>query len=581
MKNRLNSYTGSTLSDSAQQNSRLRNSSLRDSAQSEDALRDNFGHENSEEFSIANSGSVENATSFSSAARKVNISRDEMNLSEFPLTVLSTRASSSIKTLEFNDSIRGKNGEKVNRSWIITGADKFGLPTSSDDEVLLGLLKLTVDRQFESRKVFFSRYELLKNLRWTTEGRSYSRLQKALDRLSGVRIKATNAFFDNDSKSHSTKNFGIIDGYELNDGRDNERQSFFSWSDVIFRSFQSGFIKKLDLDFYLALKSSVSKRLYRFLDKHFWYRSRIQMNFFIFAHEKIGISRTYQFVSSMKQQLDPALDELKAVGFIQDYEYQGQGKGTEIIILAASGKPRVSSGNQKSNSENLIESKLSVESSAKNSLDSGIDSGLEKPVSEQKVSELKAKLVHRGISSQQVAKLVSNQSSESLSRIEKIISHFDYLVSSNSALVSKNRIGFLYRAVQNPQKFQLPLDKQAQKNSDNRNSVKSCQTRFNFTSDYSSQSRRDAQSDKIAEIKARYLVERKLEVNRLKSEVEKELILRIRKEVELALHKLKSLISESRFQEAVEHGVEEKLAKLFAFPEFEEWSRGQGKRVMQ
>ena len=40
-----------------------------------------------------------------------------------------------------------------------------------------------------SRKVHFTRYELLKILRWTTEGRSYSRLQNALDRLSGVRIK--------------------------------------------------------------------------------------------------------------------------------------------------------------------------------------------------------------------------------------------------------------------------------------------------------------------------------------------------------------------------------------------------------
>ncbi|RIL08813.1 MAG: replication initiator protein A, partial [Proteobacteria bacterium] len=67
-----------------------------------------------------------------------------MNLAEFPLTVLSTRSNQSLKTLEFRDSVRGRNGETVERSWIITGADKFGLPTSSDDEVLLGLLKLTV-----------------------------------------------------------------------------------------------------------------------------------------------------------------------------------------------------------------------------------------------------------------------------------------------------------------------------------------------------------------------------------------------------------------------------------------------------
>ena len=182
----------------------------------------------------------------------VKLSRDEMNLAEFPLTVLSKRADPSIKTLEFTDYVKGKNGDVVQRQWIITGADKFGLPTSSDDEVLLGLLKLTADQGLQTRKVHFTRYELLKILRWTTEGRSYTRLQNALDRLSGVRIKATNAFYDNEAKAHSTRNFGIIDAYEINDGRDT-RESFFAGGEVLFKSFQVGFIKKLDLDFYLDL----------------------------------------------------------------------------------------------------------------------------------------------------------------------------------------------------------------------------------------------------------------------------------------------------------------------------------------
>src|SRR5690606_10974118 len=127
-----------------------------------------------------------------------SIARDEMNLAEFTLTVLSTRVDPKIKTPEFCDTILSKDGKPVNHRWIITGAEKFGLPTSSDDEVLLGLLKLTVDIGFQDRKVFFTRYELLRALRWSTEGRSYQRLQNALDRLSGVRIKASNAFFDNE-----------------------------------------------------------------------------------------------------------------------------------------------------------------------------------------------------------------------------------------------------------------------------------------------------------------------------------------------------------------------------------------------
>ena len=77
---------------------------------------------------------------------RTSVARDEMNLAEFPLTVLSTRVNSNVKTLEFSDTIFDKKGKPIKRSWIITAADKFGLPTSSDDEVLLGLLKLTVDQ---------------------------------------------------------------------------------------------------------------------------------------------------------------------------------------------------------------------------------------------------------------------------------------------------------------------------------------------------------------------------------------------------------------------------------------------------
>ena len=147
----------------------------------------------------------------SGAKKQSGSSRDEMNLAEFPLAVLSTRIDPSVKTLQFKDCQRLKNGEVIEREWLITGADKFGLPTSTDDDVLLGLMRLTMDEGFRDRKIHFTRYELLRILRWTTEGRSYQRLTKSLDRLSGVRIKAANAFYDNNTKNYQTLNFGIID----------------------------------------------------------------------------------------------------------------------------------------------------------------------------------------------------------------------------------------------------------------------------------------------------------------------------------------------------------------------------------
>ena len=364
--------------------------------------------------------------------RKI-ISRDEMNLAEFPLTVLSTRANPNLKTLEFSDSIRTKNGDLVERKWLITGADKFGLPTSSDDEVLLGLLKLTVDDGITRRKVHFTRYELLRTLRWSTEGRSYTRLQKALDRLAGLRIKATNAFFDNDAKSHSTKVFGLIDAYEINTSRDTDlKSSYFTWSETIFKSFQVGFIKKLDLDFYLSLHSAVSKRLYRFLDKHFWYRSCVDINLFTLSHEKLGISRNYKFASSLRQQLDPALKELCEQGFLETFSFSGKGSETRLSMVAKRGVRSVTKQDEKPSKTNSLTNSPSL------------------------VQEMMGQLIARGIKERQVLKLLAGQTEDALRHIQRIIAYFDALVETGSHLVNKSPVGFLYRAIENHKTFTVP-----------------------------------------------------------------------------------------------------------------------------
>ena len=477
---------------------------------------------------------------------KSNFSRDEMNLAEFPLTVLSTRIDPKVKTLEFSDHIRAKNGELIERRWIITAADKFGLPTASDDEVLLGLIKLTVDEGMQDRRVHFTRYELLKILRWSTEGRSYVRLQRALDRLSGVRIKATNAFFENDTKAHCTRNFGIIDAYEINDGREpHTRDSFFLWSEALFHSFQVGFIKKLDLDVLLSFESAVSKRMYRFLDKHFWYRSTVQANLFILAHEKIGVSRNYKFASSLKQQLEPALDELIKTGFISDYEYQGRGKGTEIIIRA----------NRKRSSDGSVAV-----------LNGNVVSGS----SYQDIAQL---LNDRGLKSAQVTRLLSDATDETLARLQKIIEHFDHLVKTKSSLVSRSPIGFLYRAVENPEAFGLPGEK--------RDSRGAAQQRFEFerTNEGSSgpESRKKAALESGLTKQAEYLVARRHLLDQSIASTEPRVLAAVRSEVETGLSKIRSLISAEKFVQAVDHGVEERVAKMFLLPSFEEWLRGRGR----
>lgn len=475
------------------------------------------------------------------------ISRDEMNLAEFPLTVLSTRINPKIKTLEFRDTIISKNGKEINREWIITGTDKFGLPTSSDDEVLLGLLKLTVEDKFQNKKVYFTRYELMKILRWATEGKNYKRLQLSLDRLSGVRIKATNAFFDNEAKNYSTKNFGILDAYEINDGRENRHKpSFFIWSDEIFQSFQSGFIKKIDLDFFLDLNSAISKRLYRFLDKNFWYKSRVKMNLFILAHEKIGISRNYKYASALKQQLETAIEELSNLGFISGVEYEGRGKDTQIIIYSADEKPRSVIG-KKTILTNTGTDKEANQSKALYIQEKG-----------SIFTQVSRALSQRGLKENQVQNLLSAKSDFVLKKIAKIVEYYDHLLRHKSNLVSKSPIGFLYRAVEKAEDFILP---------------------DGFSLNTTIQKPRKKKIDKNSvlnqELDVAYKAFLRAELTKIQSETDEHLIAEIKQEADNRLSKVKNLISPARYQESLDHAVEQKLIRLFAVPGFEEWKKEQ------
>lgn len=428
-----------------------------------------MGHAQQEElgFSAAN---IKTESPSSLEATLSFTSRDEMNLAEFPLTVLSTRTNQDIKTLEFADTQRLSNGEVITRQWIITGADKFGLPTSTDDDVLLGLMRLSMDQGFRDPKVYFTRYELLRVLRWTTEGRSYSRLTKSLDRLSGVRIRASNAFFDNESKAYQTKNFGIIDAYEINDSRSGRslskkkenQMSYFIWSEALFQSFQAGFIKKLDLNLYFQLRSAVSRRLYRYLDKHFYYKSSLERPLTVLAFEKLGLSRSYNYISQIKQQLEPAADELVRIGFLERYEFLGKGSDTTVRFEAPQKKtsllPGMAAANTSRPSHWSRPELRDLTSSVVPAVFPAPVSGGEETFNGERSlkTAIVEALITRGISLNQATRLLQGKQDAELRHIDQIISYYDYLVQSQDTKVSKNRIGFLYRAVEFPHRFVLP-----------------------------------------------------------------------------------------------------------------------------
>src|SRR4051794_11468876 len=109
------------------------------------------------------------------------VGRDEMNLAEFPITLLSDRADRDVKTIVFE----GEHGQLT-----ITGSDDHGLPTAADSDVIVALIQLTkVKNDFTDPTVTFTRYEVLELLGWPNDGRHYRRLDESLRRWVGVTLR--------------------------------------------------------------------------------------------------------------------------------------------------------------------------------------------------------------------------------------------------------------------------------------------------------------------------------------------------------------------------------------------------------
>jgi Replication initiator protein A len=256
------------------------------------------------------------------------VGRDEMNLCEFPITLLSDYPPEGIKTLVFED----RHG-----TLTVMGSDAYGLPTAPDSDVIIGLIQLTKLRNdFIDPTVEFTRYELLKLLGWEDKGQSYRRLSESLHRWVAVTLRYDGCWWDNKRKRRASASFHVLDRLVLPDVDDPGIVSSFTWGRDFFASCQANNLKRLDLDTYFALKSAVSKQLYRFLDKRFHLRNHLIFDLRELAFEHVGMSRNYA-PWKIKQKLQPALEELEAIGFLEPMSaadrYSKTGRGAWNIRL--------------------------------------------------------------------------------------------------------------------------------------------------------------------------------------------------------------------------------------------------------
>ena len=350
----------------------------------------------------------------------LRLGKDEMNLAEFPITLLTDRVPAGQTIIEYRDQIfEEKTGRTLTRKLTIRPSEGMGLPMAVDDDVILGLIQLTkANNGFTSRKVTFSRLDLIRMLGWPDSGASYKRLATSLTRWLGVSLVYENAWWDKRQQAWTTKGFHIIENFELNDsraggGQDDLFPSSILWNQTVFESFEAGYLKSIDYDLYMNLELPTARRMYRFLSKRMYHRPDWSFELKDLAFEHIGLSRGYSGnAGKIKEKLQPAIEELEAAGFLEkagkEERYTKEGKTWKIRLTRNRPQPAVPTGGP--------------------------------PAPDPLIDELTARGVHR----ETAAELIGVHPAETIRRKLEV---FDWLAAKDDKRVAKNPPGYLLTSI--------------------------------------------------------------------------------------------------------------------------------------
>lgn len=253
--------------------------------------------------------------------------RDEMNLADFPLAALTrtqkTEGNRKLDRLEFSASrFDPISRRRVQQKVTLTSTSREGLPTPADEHVILALLYLAKHGDnFAVDTVYFYPAQLFKIMGWEPNGRSYTRLREVLRRLKALTIRYENAWWDAEGRAYEEEiATGILSAYKIGrqtaGSRKAEPCSWITWGPQFFESLQKGNLKRLDLEVFFALKTPTAQRMYRFLDKRFYRTAELSFDLVEFACGHVGLTDPGN-VALIKRRLQPGLDELEKIGFLQ------------------------------------------------------------------------------------------------------------------------------------------------------------------------------------------------------------------------------------------------------------------------
>ena len=346
--------------------------------------------------------------------------KDEMNFAEHPIALLTDKVPKGQRSIKFEDTVYDERRKRlVPCKRIIEGSEEYGLPTATDDTVVLALIQLTkLKNDFTRPAIEFTRLELIRLLGWPNEGKSYDRIKLSLLRIKGVNYFYDNAWWDPRQKKWTTKAFSIIDIVEINDSRAATGQgglfpSRIVWNEVVFDSFQAGFLRNIDFHLCMTFKHPTALRIYRFLGKRFYVKPDWTFDLKEFAYKHVGLGSSYEGGTQIARKLQPAIEELENAAFLEPLpeSERFQKKGREWSIR-------------------FVQKTLALTPAMP----------APSPDAAEPEPPLVAELAKRGVSAKKAAELVQKHPAET---IQLKIDIFDWLTERKDKRIGRSPAGYL------------------------------------------------------------------------------------------------------------------------------------------
>lgn len=209
-------------------------------------------------------------------------------------------------TLSTQKDTRSIRYKKNNVSIVVSPSSEYGLPTMMDKDILLYLGSLAMEEinkgNIPPRTLRFSAHDLMVTTNRETNGKGYSLLKKALERLQGVSV-TTNI---KTNGRYIAGGFGLIDSWIIVEGS-HDKKRMVKLEVTLSEWYYNALLGKEMLTInrnYFRLRKSLERRIYELARKHCGQQNNWTIEL-CNLHEKCGsMSALYKFRFQLRQIID-------------------------------------------------------------------------------------------------------------------------------------------------------------------------------------------------------------------------------------------------------------------------------------